>query len=204
VPPGPSDAPQRAPPRDRSEALVAVAEVVDGTLVEAKVKGGFLVTVEHGPWSLTLDQHVVNDGSTATVYTRVVAYFLSREELKLRVRARTFLDTISEKLGFGGAAVGDRAFMARYVARGRPESRVRSILSGGLADALAVPWSLRVEVKRAPRKQRRTMGQDARQLQVLAAGIDTDVDRMVGMFGVTQAALDVLGRIGSASSEPVP
>jgi hypothetical protein len=197
------DVPQRAPPRNRGEALEAVAEAVGGRLEEAKVKGGYVVIVEHGPWSLTLDLHVVSSGSAVTVHTRVVSFFLSREDVKLTVRRRTFWDAAAEKLGLGGPVVGDRAFTRRYIAKGRPESRVRSILSGGLADALAVPWSLGVEVKRAPRRRRKTMGQHARQLQVLAPGVDTDVDRMVGAFKVACAALDVLGRIGSASSEPI-
>jgi hypothetical protein len=60
-----------------------------------------------------------------------------------------------------------------------------------------------VEVERAPRKQRKKTGQNTRRLQVLALGVDTDVDRVVDMFVVARAALDVLGRLGSASSEPV-
>lgn len=200
--PSGSEVPARSPPRDRGEALRAVAEAVGGTLIEGKVKGGFFVAVEHGSWTLTLDLHMVQAGSVSTLHTRVVAFFSGRDDLKLTVRPRTFIDAIGAKLGLGGLIAGDRDFTRRYVLRGRPESRVRSIISGGLGDALAVRGPLRVEVKRAPRRRRKTMGPHARQLQVLAPGVDTDVDRMVGLFAVGRAAMDVLGRIGSASSEP--
>jgi len=79
---------------------------------------------------------------------------------------------------------------------------VRSLLGGGLADVLLASFPLRLGVKRAPWRRRRSMGPHARQVQVLAPGVDTDVDRMVGLFRTARETLDVLARTGPASSEP--
>jgi hypothetical protein len=188
---------------NRREAWEAVAERVGGRFIEAKRMGGHTVTFEHGPWTLTLGLHVVHTGSTNTVSTQVLTHFRGREPLRLTVRPRTFLDTWADKLGLGGPSIGDRALARRYVVRGRPASRVRSVLSGGLADALGGARTFRIEVGRAPRRVRTANGGHAGQLQVLAPGVDTDVERMVVMCDVARMGMDVLARIGAASAEPV-
>jgi len=186
----------------RREAVEAVAEAVGGSFREGKWLGGFGVKLECDPWTLHLDLKIVNSGGSNTTYTRVSAVFLGRERLRFTARPKTFLDRMAGKIGFGGLPVGDREFARRYVVRGRPASRVRSILSGGLASAFAAPVSFRIGVGRAGRKHRKRMGPTAHQLQVLAPGVDTDVDRMVSMFAVAREALDVLRRMGAASGEP--
>lgn len=191
--------PERAAPTNRREALEAVAERVGGELVEGKkLTGGYAVVVEDGPWTLTLDMHMVSTGNGAVMHTRAFTHFSSREDLKLRVRRRGLLDRIAGVLGFGRQDYGHRAMAREHVVRGRPDSRVRSILSGGLAEAIARAPAVSLEVKRAPRRVRKTMGPQARRLQVLVPGVDTDVERMVGMLTLVREALDVLKRSGAA------
>jgi len=186
----------------RREAVQAVAEAVGGSFREGKWMGGYGVKLEHDPFTLHLDLKIVNSGASNTTYTRVSAVFSGRDPLRFTARPKTFLDRIAGKIGFAGLPVGDREFARRYVVRGRPSARVRSILSGGLASALAPPVSFRVEVGRARRKHRKKLGASALQVQVLAPGVDTDVDRMLSMFAVAREALDVLRRMGAASGEP--
>jgi hypothetical protein len=196
------EGPEGPPRLDRPQALQAVADALGGTFGKAQVTGGYVVTVEHGVWTLTLDLHVVTVATATQVHTRVSVLFLGREDLRFTVRRRSFIDALAAKVGLRGLPIGVRELARRYVVKGRPETLVRSILSGGLANALAVPGTFRVEVRRAPRRHRKALGPRARQLQVLFGGVDTDVGRMTGMFALARETLDVLQRVGAASSEP--
>jgi len=185
---------------DRRAALEAVAERVGGTLVEGKrVMGGYAVVVEHGAWTLSLDLHMAWAGMVQLVHTRVVSHFANRDRFRLVVRRRTLLDRIAAAVGLGGATSGDRELTRRYVVKGRPDVRVRSVLSGGLGAAVLAGPNVSVEVSKAPRRYRARWGPGAARLQVLSPGVDTDVDRSVGMIIVARRAMDALQRSGVVS-----
>jgi hypothetical protein len=175
-----------------------VADLAGGTFSEGKATGGYSVVVDQGPWRLTLGIHMVRTGTVNMMHTRVVARFVGRDGLRLVARPKTFADRLAEKLRWRPAPLGGRELARRYVVRGRPEARLRSVLSGGLADALAGWQTLRVEVGRAPWGVRRRIGPDARQLQVMYPGVDTDVERMVRLIDVAREAMGALERAGSA------
>jgi hypothetical protein len=199
--PVPRDVTGAQRPKNRREALELLAERVGGTLSESKVTGAFAVSATHGSWPLTLDLHMVSVGFANTLHTRVWAAFHARTELRLVVRRRTFFDSLARRVGLGGSALADRSLARTHVVRGRPAGRVRGVLSAGLADAVTRNAASRIEVKRAPLRSRRALGPDARLLEVLAPGVDTDVDRMAGMFDAARLALDALLRAGVASAE---
>lgn len=179
--------------------MEAVADHVGGTFLEGKMTGGYGVEVAHGVWTLTLDLHVVSTGTVNTMHTRVVCAFASRTDFRLRIRRRTFLDRMAAKLGIGNASYGDGDLARGHVVRGRPTSRVRSVLSGGLSSAILAWPSVSVVVSRAPRLHRKLLGPQARQLQVLSPGVDTEVERPVAMITVARAAMDALARSGVAT-----
>ncbi|MGD8871468.1 MAG: hypothetical protein PVJ80_07775 [Gemmatimonadota bacterium] len=185
---------------ERREALEAVAAQVGGTFFEGKkVVGGFAVTVPHGPWTLTLDLAMAQAGMVQLVHTRVVTHFASRERFRLRVRHRTFLDRLSATMGLGRVVSGDREFARRFVVKGKPDVRVRSVMSGGLGAAVIAGPNVSVEVGRAPRRERTGLGPGALRLQVLSPGVDTDVDRSIDMIDVARKTMDALQRSGVAS-----
>lgn len=188
----------------RREAWELVAERVDGELVEDKVPGGFAVDVEHGPWTLRLDLHMVSNGSASLMHTRVWTRFFSRDELRLVLRPKTFFDRVLERLGRKHPELSDREVARRYAVRGRPRPRIRSLLSGGLAETVTGHDSLRIRIGPVGWWRRRSLGRHARLMEVLAPRVDTDADRMVELIRVGRETLDVLRRTGSASAERLP
>jgi hypothetical protein len=186
------------PPRDRREAWEAVAGRVGGAFGEAKVTGKYVVTAEHRTWTMTMDLRLVSAGFTNSMHTRVWAPFQGRGELRLTVRRRTFFDALAKRVGLGGGIPADPTLARTHVARGRPAARGRAVLSAGLSSAVVERGSFRVDVRRAPRRVRKTAGDETLMVEVLSLGVDTDVDRMVGMFEVARGALDALSATGVA------
>lgn len=181
-----------------------MAQRVGGAFVEGKMPGGVAVDVEHGPWTLRLDLQVVSSGSSSLMHPRVWARFMGRDEVRLLVRPKTLLDRLLERLGRDGSKFLDRELARRYVVRGRPEARVRSLLSAGLAQAVSSHESLRLQIGPVGWRLRRALGPHARLLQARAPGVGTEVDRMIGLIETGREALDVLRRTGSASADRPP
>jgi hypothetical protein len=185
----------------RRHALETVAERAGGEFIKGRVTGGYAVNIRHGPWSMTLGLHMVSTGSTNSLQTRVLVHFTGRDDFKLLARRRVFLDSLAEKLGFGRRAPGGRQLEERYVVKGRPAPRVRSVLSGGLGDLLMRTEAHRVQVGRASWSQRRKSGPHTRSLQVLEPNVTTDPDRLMEMLELAGATMDVLQRVGIAVEE---
>lgn len=181
-----------------------VANSSGGMIVEGRMAGGYAVEVAHAPWTLTLGLHAVSTGSTNLLQTRVHAHFTGREDFKLVIRPRSVVDRVARRLGFEGSMPGGRVLSERYVVRGRPASRVRSVLSGGLGDSMLKADAHRVEVRRASWWQRRKTGAHSRLFQLLEPEVSTDADRMLQLIGVARTAMDVLERVGIALGGPSP
>lgn len=190
---------RRHPKIDRREAWQEVARRVDGTFVEGKSASRDRVALSHGPWTLRLDTYMVNTGHASVTYTRARAFFIGQADLKLVVRKRAFSDAILESLGFGGITPGDREMARRYVVKGRPESRLRSVLTAPLTIGILAQPSLRLEVKGAPRKHRKVNGPQAREVTAYTAGVIKDSDRLVGMLMVVRETLEALAGVGVAT-----
>ncbi len=188
---------------DRRQAWQEVARRVGGTFEEGKWKSQDRVALEHGAWSIRLDTYTVNTGQVSETYTRAGAFFIGRADLKLVVRKRGFFDTILENLGFGGITLPNRELASRYVVKGKPEHRLRSLLASGLTAAILAQSSFKLEVKAAPRKNRKTMGPHARLVVMHVSGVITDPDRLAGMFTVVRETLDALERVGVAGRDAV-
>jgi len=87
--------------------------------------------------------------------------------------------------------------------KGKPESRLRGLLTPGLTAAILAHRSLRLEVKTASRKLRKNMGPHARTATVNITGVMVDPDRLEDMFTVVRETLDALVRVGVAGREAV-
>ncbi len=161
--------------------------------------GGYEVQLEHGGWKLHLGLHAAQNASEGLIHTRVLARFKGREDVRLLVRRRAALDRLAARLGFKGLGAGGRQLLDRYFVKGRPATRVRSVISGGLADAILETDAHRLQVGPESWFARRTRGPYARTLQVLEPGAATDPDRLVGMVVLAQEALDALQRAGLAT-----
>ena len=193
----------KRPKSDRRQAWREVARRVGGTFEEGRRKSRDRVTLEHRAWRIRLDTYTVHTGQVSVTYTRVGAFFIGRADLKVVIRKRHFFDTILENLGLGGISPPHRELAGRYVVRGKPERRLRSVMTAGLTAAILAESSLRLEVKVAPRKKRKTMGPHARLVVVQVEGVIKDPDRLAGMFTVAREMLDALEAAGVAGREAV-
>ncbi len=196
-----SRAGENIPQMDRREAWQEVARRVGGTFVEGKRKSQDRVALEHGHRTIRLDTYTVQTGQMSVTITRVWAFFVGRADLKLVVRKRNFFDTILENLGFGGITPRNRELARRYVVKGKPERRLRSLITAGLTAAILAQSSFKLEVKAAPRKNRKRMGPHTRQVAMHITGVIKDPDRLAGMFTVVREMLDALEGIGVAAQE---
>lgn len=157
------------------------------------------VVLTHRGWTLTLEKYVVQAGTAPLVYTRVRALYAGARELKAKVRPRNWLDNVLRAFGYGRRLPIRRALLERYVVKGSPPARLPSFFSPELSDALLQGSDLHLEVDRAPRKDRRRLGDDTGEVACRTSGVILDPVRLDAMIDVAQAALDALHRIGEAA-----
>lgn len=162
------------------------------------------MVLEHGPWSLRLDTHVVSTGYTTVMYTRVRCLARARQAFRFAVRPRTALDRLASALGFRGMPGGHRDFRELYIATGKPKPVVRALLASSLTEALRARGALRLEVKKASWKERRATGADTVALSVQALGILSDVEALAHLFEVATVALDEMERTGMVTTLEAP
>lgn len=187
---------------DRREAFRQAAEMAGGELRPGKRKSQDRVLFQRGAWQIWLDTYVVSTGQVTVIYTRARAHFTGWRDLRVTVRRKLWIDRVWQGLGFGSPLPVDRRLLERYVIKGRPEARVPSLFAApGLTDAVLSVASLRLEVKRADRKHRQHLGEDAGVVQCQTTGVITDVERLVAMVRVVHETLDGMERIGEARAE---
>ncbi|HSM59333.1 MAG TPA: hypothetical protein VK849_00995 [Longimicrobiales bacterium] len=182
---------------DRRSRWAEAATRLGGTLVEGKRSSADRVDVGHGPWTVTLDTYVVSTGNTAVTYTRARAFAPGWRGLRLTVRRRNWLDRLAEALGWASRLPVARPLTERYVVKGKPPSRVPSVFADAeLGGRILDLQSVRLEVKRPSRKERRRHGESAAEVTCRTTGVILDVERLVGMVDVVRSTLDALQRVG--------
>jgi len=194
----------RKPKLNRREAFQAAASELDATFVAGKLSSGDKVHLEHGPWNLILDTYVLNNGQNPITYTRVRALYVAREEFTLRISPRNVFTRIAELFGSHGLRVGDQELERKYTIKSSNNRRAQSLMTDGRLRALIkVQPSLRLEIRRLPRGQRRKRGDGVRAVAVQTIGVIKEPDRLVNYVLLVAATLDRLIKIGGASNEPV-
>jgi hypothetical protein len=182
-----------------------VAELLGGEFLGGKRSSNDRVMVPRGPWRIWLDTYTVSTGQVTVTYTRARAFYRGRRDLHLSVRRRNRFDRFLAGLGFGRLLPIDPRLNERYVVKGRPEGRVPSLLSSpGLTEAILAEPSLRLQVKRPSKKDRKRFGEDAGEVFSQTTGVITDVERLTRMIRAVGETLDALERIGEANEEPPP
>ena len=71
----------RKPNLNRREAFQAAASHLDATFVAGKLSYGDKIRLEHGPWRVILETHVVNSGQNPITYTRAPGFIRSEGRL---------------------------------------------------------------------------------------------------------------------------
>ena len=196
--------PNRELKLDRREAFQSAASDLDATFVAGKLSSGDKVHLEHGPWRVILDTHVVNNGQNPITYTRARALYVAREDFTLRISRRNVFTWIAELFGFYGLLIGDQEFERKYTTKSSNETRGRSLMTDRrLRELIMGQPSLRLEIRRCPWGKRRKTGDGVRVVTVGTAGVIKEPDRLVDYILLVATTLDRLLRIGAASDEPV-
>lgn len=179
-----------------------MATLLDGELVEGKRQTADKIVVRHGPWRIVADIYVQSNGQAAVMYTRVRACFAGWRGLKVVVRRRNVFDRLWEALGFGERPHVDPGFQERYVVKGKPEGRVPSLFAGqAIFEAIASAESVRLEVKRPGRKDRKVYGEEAGEVVARTTGVVRDLGRLAGLIRTVAETLEALQRVGEAGAE---
>ena len=188
---------------DRREAWQEVARAVGGKLEQGKRASADTVSVVHDPWTIVLETYTVHTGHASVTYTRAKALFVGQGDPTLRIRKWNLFDGLLERVGLGGASSGRGALAGRYVVKGRPEHRLRSLLTPGLIDTLLAESSVTVRVGKAPRRDRKAHGPQVCQAEVCVSGVVTEPSRLVGLIKIAQEALAALAAVGMAARRRV-
>jgi hypothetical protein len=188
---------------NRREAWQEAARAVGGELEQGKRASADTVSVVHGLWTIVLETYTVHTGHAAVTHTRARALFVGQGDPRLRIRKWNLFDGLLEHVGVGGAGPDRRALAGRYVVKGRPESRLRSLLTPGLIAALLSESSVTVRVGRASRKHRKAHGPQVFQAEVCASGVVTEPSRLVGLITIARETLTALEASGMAGRRSV-
>jgi hypothetical protein len=194
---------RKPPKRDRREVWLEVADTVGATFVPGKRPSADKVLVEHGPWTIVLDTYTVHTGEATVTYARARALFAGQADIRLRIRRRNLFDTILENVGLGGVDPGHRAFAGRFVVRGRPETRLRSLVTPRLIEALLAEPKISVKVNDASRRDRKVHGPCAREASAQMTGVIREPNRLVSLITVAQEAMNALEAAGMAARERI-
>ncbi len=194
----------REPKLSRTEAWQAAADRVDGEFVAGKRSSNDQVHMDHGPWSVRLDTYTVHTGQTSITYTRVRSFYVARTHFTLQISRRNVGTWLAGLFGAYPLVIGDAEMDKKYVVKGSSEPRVRSFLMDTrLRELIKVQPSLRLEVRRLSRGQRKEMGEGVRAVALQTTGVVKDPERLENYMLLVAQALDQLVRIGAAAEEPV-
>ena len=189
--------------RDRREAWQELARAVGGTFEQGKRASADTVSVAHGPWTVVLETYTVHTGQSSVTFTRAKALFVGQGDPRVRIRKRNLFDKLLERMGFGGTSPNRGPLAERYVVKVRPEHRLRSLLTPGLTEALLAESSVTVRVGKAPRKDRKAHGPEVCRAEVVATGVVTETNRLVGMIAVARETVTALEAAGMAARRSV-
>ena len=194
----------RKPNLNRREAFQAAASDLDATFVVGKLHSGDRIRLEHGPWRVILETHVVNSGQNPITYTRARALYVAKEDFTLRISPRNVFTRIVELFGFSGLVIGDHEFERKYTIKSSNEPRGRSLMTDRrLRELIMGEPSLRLEIRRLSWGKRRKMGDGVRVVTAGTVGVIKEPDRLVDYVLLVAATLDRLLRIGGASKESI-
>jgi hypothetical protein len=139
----------RDPKLNKREAFKAAASDLDATFSAGTRSAGEKLLLEHGPWRVILDTHVVNDGQNPITYTRARALYVAREDFTLRISRRNIFTRIAELFGFYGLLIGDQESERKYTIKSSNEPRGQSLMTDRwLRQLIMGEPTLRMKIRR--------------------------------------------------------
>jgi len=192
------------PRRSRREEWRTAAALMRAHFIPGERDSKDEIVVGHGPWTVRVSTFFVQVGNAPILHTGAKAHFHGLRDLRLEVRRRNVFDRLVEAaLGRPGRVPPQ--LQATHVVRGKPEARLPSIFSGTrLAPALLAIPSAELRVERAPRKMRRSHGDDVGVAWCRLSGLRLDPRELSAMVDAVTATLEALERVAEARRVPSP
>lgn len=188
----------------QAEVWAALAESVNGEYRVNKKGKPRDVQVDDRDRLLVLDTYTVSTGQSSVTYTRVRALFHATSEFRFKLSSENVFTRFFARLGMQDIQIGWPALDRKYLIQSNDASAIKQLLLGSaVGGLLASAKPVGLSVKKATRKERKTLGAELSQLSAEVTGVEKDVERLKWMLTVVSETLDYLVRIGAASPERV-
>ncbi|MDQ7007333.1 MAG: DUF3137 domain-containing protein [Acidobacteriota bacterium] len=90
---------------------------------------GTKVTVQHGPFAVSLDLHAELAGYASRLVTRLRAAYINKDGFRFRLRRSDWLSDLAVMLGTQDIQLGDEAFDEAFVISANNEEKARFLLA---------------------------------------------------------------------------
>jgi len=194
--------------KDRQEAWKILSEEMGALYIDRGLfKGGPMVILNYKNWEITLDVYTERTGgqnSTSTSYTRIAVPFVKLSDFNLTVYPEKSIQKLTKRLGSQDIIIGipeiDDMFMiksndsqkAKYVVT---NERFQHLLHGMGTARLVIQDS-----KGLFTRQENVVFSEINYQHV---GMIRDLEMIKSMFMLVEVSLDLMVKIGKASSESV-
>lgn len=152
-----------------------------------------------GPWTITLDDFIVDPEELHVTYTRMRAPYINPEGFRFTIYRKNLFSDLGKLLGMQDIEVGDPEFDEAFIIKGNDESKVVSLFSNSkIRQMIQDQPKIRLEVKDSEGWFDPKFLEDVDELYFQVDGEIKDVERLKALFDLFAAVLDQLCRIGSA------
>ena len=184
----------------RADVWSKLAEEIGGRFEPGGFwRGREKVTATVGPWTVTLDHHVVSNGETSTSYTRLRAPYVNADNFRFLIFRRHLFSPLAELMGFQDVEVGHPEFDDAFIIRGSSSYKLCQLFANPrLRQLLSAQPRVRFEVRDDEGFFRQRFPDGVDMLQFMAVGVIKDIDRLKGLFDLFAETLHTLCHIGSA------
>lgn len=177
----------------------SLAGQLGGRFVASRMGMPAHVVVTVGRWPVMLDLRPALPGRSDLGFAHLRTPYRTRDGFRFASRRAGLASTVAGLLGFGGVAVGDRAFDDLFDVRGTDAGRVRALFADPAVRALVGGHpDARVEARYDRRGAGPPRAGDLCWLAVTAHGSRPEAHRVRPLFALSAAVLDRLADLGSA------
>lgn len=179
-----------------------LSEEIGARYVDRGFWKGDKVQATHGPWTITLDKHVVHNRDITIVYTRMRAPYVNPDGFRFTVYRKSLFSEIAKWFGMQDLQVGYEPFDQDFILKSNQASKLQALFSNSrIRDLITMQPEIMFSVNRdngglfSP-----DLPEGVDELCFLTEDIIQDVDRLKLLYELFGETLDQLCRIGSADA----
>jgi hypothetical protein len=179
-----------------------LCEEIGAEFIEGGYWKGSMVQAQVGPWTLTLDIHVVSTGESSQTYTRLRAPYVNPDGFRFKIYRKGIFSELGKLLFMQDIEVGDPEFDEAFIIQGNDEFKVRDLFANPkLRELIRAQPKFHLEVKDDEGWFRTRFPQGVDELYFRVMGVIKDVEQLKGLFDLFAETLHQLCKIGSAYKE---